>query len=86
MLVAADDAIFENLPVDPNVAASMSQAGASGSIREVALKTAAITAERRLFHSDESGDASIVEFGVSLAEQILEILNTGVAEEVDAIE
>src|SRR6516225_9021238 len=84
--VTADGAIFENSPVDLDVAASVSQARASGGIREVALKTAAITPERRLFHPDEADDAPIVEFGVSLAEQILEILNAGAAEEVDAIE
>jgi len=86
ILVAAGDSIFENSPVDPSVAASVTQARPSGSIREVALRTTAVTAERRLFLPDEADDASIVEFGVSLAEQILEILNTGVAEKVDAVE
>jgi hypothetical protein len=86
ILVAAGDSIFENSPVDLDVAASVTQAQPSGSIGEVALKTAAITAKRRLFNPDEADDASIVEFGVSLAEQILEILNAGVAEKVDAVE
>jgi hypothetical protein len=85
ILVAAGDSILENSPVDSNVAASVTQARPSGSIREVALKTTTVTAERRLFHPNETGDVPIIEFRNSLAEQILKILNTGVAEKVDAV-
>ena len=86
ILVTAADPIVENSAIDPNVAASATQMRPSSSISQVTGEAAAITAQGRLFHRDKTGDMPVFDNGVSPIEQRFEILKTGVAGEVNAVE
>src|SRR5215472_2031575 len=85
ILVATPDAILEKSGVDHDITVATTQTRASCGIGEVAGKSAAIAAEGRLFHADQTDGVPVIELGVSLTEQIFEILHARVAEEVNAV-